>query len=257
MPLTWIRGDTGSGKTLITIWFMLKYFKKLEKLANFPSKLPNWKVMDMVDLPDLPELKEYEFRIVIRDEGYTDLDKRRSMDEEQIFNTYTLMQHRKTNSSIIGITQLDMMDLRFRGLTKFIIECHDRPVYVLKRGKLEYYKGDFHYTFIQRDKIQNFTLPYKTALKLFPLYKTREKILPKNYEQMKENIRMRNPKEKKIMIDEIVKEIKEKIGIPENKKEITHNWVKNAMLDLDKTNFKLEPFVYLRLHKNRKDSALN
>ena len=67
---------------------------------------------------------------------------------------------------------------------------------------------------------------------------------------MKANIRMKDPKQKKLMVDEIVKEIKTKIGIPERKKDITHNWVKNAMLDLEKVNFKLEPFVYLRLHKN-------
>lgn len=250
MPLTTIQGDTGSGKTLIFIWFMCRYFSNTEKYGNFDTTLKNWHKVSMLELAELPETDN--IRIVVRDEGYTDYDKRRSMEEEQIFNDYLPMQHRKSNISLTLITQLDILDLRVSGFEKYRITAHDRPIYNLD-GTL--FKGDFNYTF--QDKYGGFTeytLPYKMALKLFPLYKTKQKILPRNYEKMKFNIRMKDPKQRKQIVIEIADEIKKQYGLPENKKELTHNWIKDKMLDMEKDlEMKtLEPYVYIRL-KNMMD----
>lgn len=244
MPLTTFQGDTGTGKTVLFIWFMVKYFLKKQKYGNFDTKLPNWHKVSILELAELPDTDD--IRIVVRDEGYTDYDKRRSMEEEQIFNSYIPMQHRKSNMSLTLITQLDILDLRISGFEKFRIIAHDRPIYNLD-GSL--FKGDFYYTFIDKyGRMSNFRLPFKTALKLFPLYKTKEKILPRDYNKMKFNIRMKDPKERKVIVNEIAKEIKDRYGLPESVKDITHNWVKDKMLDLEKDlEMKLEPFIYIRL----------
>lgn len=223
---------------------MVKYFQKNEKIGNFPTKLSNWKEMSIIEMTELPDTEK--IRIVVRDEGYTEFDNRKSLDEEQTFNTYLLMQHRKSNMSIIGITQLDMMDIRWRGLEKFTILCKDRPIYDLKGG---YYKGDFHYIFVKGGKYKFFTLPFSVAKKLFPLYKTEKKILPKDYEQIKMRIRMRNPKERKIIIDEMVQEIIKNVNVPTTKKAVTHDWLKNVLIELEK-DLTLEPYIYIRL-RNR------
>lgn len=244
MPLTTIQGDTGSGKTLIFMWFMVKYFSKAEKYGNFETKLPNWHKVSIMELTELPDTDK--IRIVVRDEGYTDYDNRRSMEEEQIFNSYIPMQHRKSNISLTVITQLDILDLRVSGFEKFRIIAHDRPIYN-KDGTL--FEGDFHYTFLNKyGKQTRFTMPYKTALKLFPLYRTEEKIMPRGYDKMKFNIRMKDPKQRKQIIIDITDEIVKKYGLPESKKELTHNWIKDKMLDLEKDlEMKLEPFIYIKL----------
>jgi hypothetical protein len=145
--------------------------------------------------------------------------------------------------SIIGISQLNILDVRWRGLEKFTILCKDRAIYD-KNGND--FKGDFHYIFIKGDRTQKFTLPYRTALLLFPLFKTKQKILPKHYEEMRNRIKMRDPEKRNIIIDDIVKEMEKSIDIPEEKREITHDWVCNALMDLKK-DLSFERFVYIRL----------
>ena len=245
MPLTGVYGDTGSGKTTIVIFLLKAWFDGITKYGNFDTKLKNWKRLDITEIAELPETNEK--RIVVFDEGYTDFDNRMSMQEENIFNSYLLFQQRKANMSIIGISQLNILDVRWRGLEKFTILCKDRAIYD-RNG--EDFKGDFHYIFIRGDRTQKFTLPYKTALLLFPLFRTKQKILPKYYEEMKDRIKMRNPEKRNLLIDEIVKEIAEKTDIPDEKKLITHDWVCNVLMDLKK-DLSFERFVYIRL-RNRK-----
>jgi len=245
MPLTGIYGDTGSGKTTILVYLLKKDFDSVEKYGNFYTTLPNWKQLDIIDLTELPETDKK--RIVVFDEGYTDFDNRMSMNEENTFNTYLLFQQRKSNMSIIGLSQLNILDCRWRGLEKIKILCRDRPVY---DNKGEDYKGDFHYIFIKGNKAINFTLKYSVAKILFPFFKTKQKIIPKHYEEMKNKIRMRNPEERNKITDNIVKEIVEKFDIPEQKKDITHDWVGNALMDLKK-DLSVERFVYIRLRNRR------
>lgn len=245
MPLTGVYGDTGTGKTTIVIYLLARFFPDIEKYGNFPTKLKNWKQVDILELTELPETRK--IRIVVIDEGYTEYDNRNSMDDEQTFNTYLLMQHRKANMSIIGISQLNILDVRWRGLEKFRILCKDRPIYGKDRKD---YRGDFHYLFMYGSKSEKFTLPYKIAEKIFPLFDTKRKILPKNYESMKEKIRLKNPHERKLIIDEIVNEIEKNIGIPEQKSKITHDWVANCLIDLEK-NTDLERFIYVRLRAEK------
>lgn len=244
MPLTGIYGDTGTGKTTLAVYLLAKDFMEYEKYGNFPCKLPKWHETDIIGLTELPETDK--IRIVIFDEGYTTYDNRTSMDNEQIFNTYLLMQHRKANMSIIGISQLNILDIRWREMEKYRILCRDRPIYN-KDGSD--YKGDFHYLIMHGNKAKWFTLSYKTALKIFPLFKTKRKILPRNYQQMKDEIKLKNPKERNKIIDGIVKEIEKNMNVPTEKKLITHDWVNNALMDLEK-DLCFEKFVYIRL-RNR------
>lgn len=247
MPLTGVYGDTGTGKTTIVIYILKRYFPTVPKFGNFPSLLENWETVDILELADLPETTEK--RIVVIDEGYTEYDNRNSMDEEQTFNTYLLMQHRKANMSIIGISQLNILDVRWRGLEKFRILCKDRPIYA--RDGTDF-KGDFHYFIMAGNKGKWFTLPYKTALKIFPLFETKRKILPKNYEQRKEKIRFQNLTQRKIILEDIVKEIKNKMGIPDTKNKVTHDWVANALIEIEK-NIDYERFVYVKIRSEFED----
>lgn len=240
MPLTGIYGSGGSGKTII-VMYLLNQMPTIKKYGNFNTKLPNWKKIDSISLFELPETND---RICCAwDEAYTELDNRLSMTDENRINSYLIFQARKNNMSMVSISQLNILDCRWRGLERYAIYCKDRPLYD-KRGND--CKDDFHYVLLTGQKAVPFTLKYKTALKLFPLYNTKDKILPKDFEQLKARIRCKNPKERNRVVDQIVQEIIKKCNVPEESRAITHDWLKNAMMDLEK-DFELEPFIYVRL----------
>lgn len=242
MPLTGIYGKGGSGKNIIVVYFMAKYFRKVKKYVNFNLKLPKTERIDSIKLFELPETDKPI--IVIWDEAYTEMEDRNFMSIENRINSYLLFQARKNNMSIISISQLNILDIRWEKLEAYTIACEDRLIY---DKNLNHYKGDFNYVFSNGKKAIPFTLKYNTAKKLFPLYNTKEKILPRDFEQMKMKILMNNPKERNKMVNKIVDLIMEKVELPQNKKGLTHNWLRNVLLTLE-LDFKLEPYVYVRLH---------
>ena len=187
---------------------------------------------------DLPETKEPV--IVVWDEAYTEMENRDFMSDQNRINSYLLFQSRKNNMSIISISQLNILDVRWRGLEENAIFCFDRPIY---DKNFKDYKGDFHYAYFRGNKIVRFTLKYNEAKKVFPLFNTKQKILPKNFQEMKDRMMLQNPKEKLKYIDKIADEIRDKCDLDK----VTHDSVKNAMLELEYSDFKFEPYVYVRL----------
>ena len=243
MPLTGIYGKGGSGKTLIAVYFLAKYFSKVKKYLNFDvKKIPNCEKIDSIKLFELPETDKPI--IVVWDEAYTEMEDRSFMSDRNRINSYLLFQARKNNMSIISISQLNILDVRWRNLEERTFLCKDRRIY---DRNLNHYKGDFHYLFSNGRNIFPFTLKYHTAKKLFPLYSTKQKILPRDFEQLKQKIRAKDPKERNKIVNDIVNLIRSKVEIPENKKDITHNWLKNVLMILE-LDFTYEPFVYVRLH---------
>jgi len=243
MPLTGVYGKGGSGKNTIVAYFIVKYFPNLKVYVNFNLYLPNAEKIDSIKLFELPETDKPI--IVIWDEAYTEIENREFMSDQNRINSYLLFQARKNNMSIISICQLNILDVRWRGLEENCIFCYDRPIY---DRKFKPFKGDFHYAFVKGNKITKFTLKYNDAKKVFPFFDTKQKILPKNFQEMKDNIMLRNPKEKLKHIDSIADRIRKECDL----EKITHDSVKNAMLELEYVDFKFEPYVYVRLKAKEK-----
>jgi len=239
MPITGIRGKGGSGKTTIATWLLAKYFQDIKKYVNFNLTLPNTEKIDSIELFDIDD--EGKPVIVVWDEGYTEMDNRDAMDEKNKINSYLLFQARKNNMSIISITQLNIMDIRWRELEENSIICFDRPIYT---RDFKPYKGIFKYAYVMNNRVSKFTLSYKEAEKVFPYFKTKQKILPKNFEEMRRKVRLQNnPKEILAYVDEIANNIKANCDI----EKVTHDEVKRCMLEREYMDFKYEPYVYIKL----------
>jgi len=244
MPLTGIYGKGGSGKNTIVAYFKLKYFSRLKTYVNFTLRTPNTEKIDSISLFEIPETDEPI--LVIWDEAYTEgLDARDSMSLENRIQSYLLFQARKNNMSIISISQLSILDIRWRKLEEHLILCMDRDIY---DKNLNPSKKDFRYIFSNGKKNVPFTLKYNTAKKVFPFFDTREKILPKDFQRLKTKLDMQNPKKRNKVVNKIVDKILNVIKkSPVEKKDVTHIWIKNIMMDLELPDLSLEPYVYIRL----------
>ena len=242
MPINTITGLGGSGKTFITVYF-LNHYPKMQKYGNFQTKLKNYEVVDLMTLFSLNP--DYDTKLMSTfDEAYGDFDQRLNMTEEGIINTYLPFQARKNNMSILGITQLPILDIRWKGVERYKIHCETRKIYNQDGSD---YKGDFFFWFIDVNtgaKVR-VRFSYRKAKKYFSLYDTKEKVFPKRFELMKHKIEMKDPKKRNMVVKEIVDSIIKFTVLPPIKK-ITHDWVKDKMLDLE-MDLNLEKFVYIRL----------
>ena len=245
MPLTGIRGKGGSGKNTYFAYHVFKNDKlknDIKKYVNFDFEAPKVKKFNTIELLELEETEE--LTICALDEAYVEMDCRNSMDLLNKLNSYLLFQARKNNMSMVAISQLNVLDLRWRELEEKTIYCFDRPI--LDKN-LKSFKGDFHYALCEPfKKPVRFTLKYHTAKKVFRFFKTKQKIMPHDIEELKMRLNMRNPKTKKEVVNKIVNEI---LGnyTDLDKKTLSHIWLKNALLDLEILEMSLEPYVYIRL----------
>ena len=109
------------------------------------------------------------------------------------------------------------------------------------------YKGDFHYALCSAfHKPVRFTLRYHIAKKLFRFFKTKQKILPHDIEELKMKLNLRSAKTRKEVVNKMVQEVLD--SNPDLIKGIvTHDWLKNELLDLEIPEMSLEPYVYIRL----------
>lgn len=246
VPLTGVYGKGGSGKTTIVTYFLAKYLKNIKKYTNFNLHLPNTEKIDSIKLFDIPETDKPQ--IVIWDEAYTEMDNREFMEVRNRINSYLLFQARKNNMSIISISQLNILDLRWRNLEEHTILCNDRQIY---DKNFEYYKGDFNFLISSLGKFPSyFTLKYNIAKKIFPYFDTKEKILPKNFEELKKQVLLQNPKELLKYVNETAKKINESGFV----KKVTHDNVKLAMLKIGLIkDFKYEPYIYIKLKDLQKE----
>lgn len=250
MPLTGIRGKGGSGKNTYWAYHIYKnkiLRDKINKITNFDFIAPKVEKFDTVKLLDMEEvLDDDELYICGIDEAYVEFDCRNSMDLLNKLNSVLMFQARKNNMSMVGISQLNVLDLRWRELEEKTIFCFDRPI--LDKN-LKPYKGDFHYALLSPyRKPVKFTMHYFTASKVFKFFKTKQKILPHDIDELKMRLNLRNTKKRKEVVMKLVDEILN--AYPKlDKKTLTHDWLKNTFLDLDIpecANY-LESYVYVRL----------
>lgn len=249
MPMTTVIGKGGSGKNTILTYLLLKNKKLLEfqKFSNFELLLPNTKKLDTMEFFELEEEDTGEPMIALYDEAYAeDLDNRDSMTVGNKLQSYLGMQSRKNNMTIATITQTHNIDIRFRQMEESIIKCLPRPIY---DKDFNDYKGDFHYVYINHMGRVGFTLPYSTAKKVFPFFKTGQKILPKDFEQLKWKKELANPRDLLDFTSMIARNIKKLY--PDIK--YTHDNIKRLMLELYKDNvipyldLAHEKYVYIEL----------
>jgi len=251
MPLTGIRGKGGSGKNTYFAYSIFKNKKLLNditKYTNFSFDAPKTKTFNTIELLELGETDE--LTICAIDEAYVEFDCRNSMDLLSKLNSYLMFQARKNNMSMIALSQLNVLDLRWRELEDRYIYCFDRPI--LDKN-LKDFKGDFHYALISLfHKPIKFTLRYHDAKKLFKYFKTKMKIMPHDIEELKMKLNLRNAKTRKEVVMKMVKEIID--AYPDlDKKTLTHDWLKNALLDLEIPEMSLEPYIYVRLKAKLKE----
>jgi ABC-type dipeptide/oligopeptide/nickel transport system ATPase component len=245
MSVNGIYGNAGSGKTVLAV-HLLSHEPNIKIYGNVVSiKLPNYEMLDSIDLFDL-ERTEIEVT-VLWDEGYTEMENRRSMRIDNIVNSYLLMQRRKRNFRFIGISPLNILDVRWRSMEHFAIYAYDRPI---KNEDGSDYKGDFHYFITDGRHKQRFTLPYNIAKECFKYFDTKEIISPKDLEKIRENIEISQDKEKlNELIDDYVEKLKKIKTSPDFIKP-TKYWVKDNMLRLG-LNMKLCDFVWIRINQKQ------
>lgn len=250
MPLTGIRGKGGSGKNTYFAYHVYrnkKLLKDIDKITNFDFLAPKIQKFDTVKLLEMEDLTdEDKLYICAIDEAYVEFDCRNSMDLLNKLNSILLFQARKNNMSMVGISQLNVMDIRWRELEEKLVYCFDRPIL---DKHLKPFKGDFHYALVSAyRKPVKLTLRYHTAKKVFRFFKTKQKILPHDIEDLKMRLNLRNAKNRKEVVIKLVKEVMD--NYPDLEKNIvTHDWLKNAFLDLDipEAAYSLEKYVYIRL----------
>jgi len=246
LPLSGIRGKGGSGKNTYfaySIFSNKKLLNDIPKFTNFFLDAPKIEKFDTIKLLE-KDFDESELNICAIDEAYVEFDCRNSMDLLNKLNSYLVFQARKNKMSMVAISQLNVLDLRWRELEEKTVFCFDRPI--LDKN-LKDYKGDFHYALLSPfRKPVRFTLPYSSAKKLFKYFKTEKKIMPHDIEELKMRLNLRNAKTRKEVVNKMVNEIHK--AYPElDKKTLTHAWLKNALLDLEIPEMSLEPYIYIRL----------
>lgn len=247
MPLTAIYGKGGSGKNTILAYLFAKFFQRFDKYLNFPLKLPNVYKVNTFELFEMESKDIQDIIFIGWDEAYTEgLDSRDSMTDENKIQSYLLFQARKKNFNILSIAQLDMLDVRWRKLEESIIYCFPRPIY---DKDFNHYKGDFHYAYCSMGKKpKRYTLKYRDAKKLFPLFETKKVLLPKDFEEMKLKQKLKTPKGLLTYIEEISDAIQHNFS-DEIIVGVTHDRVKSWMMDLEYVNFAYERYVYIKLKK--------
>jgi len=250
MPLTGIRGKGGSGKTTYFAYHIFRNKKlrdNIVKYVNFDFDAPKTERFNTIELLELPETDE--LTVCAWDEAYVEMDCRNSLDLINKLNSYLLFQARKNNMSMIAISQLNVMDLRWRELEEKFIFCFDRPIL---NKNLNDYKGDFNYALISMfHKPVKFTLPHYVAKKVFKFFKTKQKIMPHDIEELKMRLNLKNAKTRKEVVNKMVDEIIGNFN-PVNA-EVTHIWLKDKLLDLEIPEMSLEPYVYIRLKAKLKE----
>lgn len=235
MPVIGVTGNLSSGKTFIAT--LLCYFAilfaygelsekdmlKIKELsrtntrervkpketdvlirANYPLKMPNFKLITMDDILDLisklengeePDLSNC---IYVLDEIWSYLESRTSNAKVNRLLSYFVMQSAKSDVQIIYTAQLNSMaDLRLRGVASMTISCYSTR------------KDDsFHYTAVSQEGwINRFKISKQKAveMKLFELYDTTYKVplvslaIKKRMDELKQKQREEKAEERKIL----------------------------------------------------------
>ena len=219
-----VLGSTGSGKTLLLVYFATKIKRQIQ--SNFKIKIDNYNKLKLVDLINLPVNSD-----IFIDEAYTWVESRVSSKHLNRYLSYIVFQSRKRTIDIYTTAQMfSTIDIRFRNQSDILIFAHK-----IKN------KGFKYKIFNKRtNSIIEFILSFEKAEKLYKLYDTYQIIEP--YEQSKLEFTLLQSDTDLLFkkTKKIAKFLKDKI------EKVTHNSVKLALFsnNFDK-NF--EPYVYMYL----------
>jgi hypothetical protein len=125
-----IHGYLGSFKTTTAVALAkLSYDNGYTVMSNQPLNFPYVKLdMDMIRrYAIIGEQLPYEKLFILGDEWQQVMDSRRSMDGDELMNTYFIAQTRKRGVKLCYIApQRGMSDLRLRENTNVIFKCYKR-----------------------------------------------------------------------------------------------------------------------------------
>jgi hypothetical protein len=224
-----ILGTKGSGKTLFSTTRALN--SKREVYANYRIDIENYNHLEVMDLVDISNSVD-----IMIDEAYVWLESRISGFFLNRFLSYMLWQSRKRDIDMYLTAQkFRALDLRFREECDVIVKCKTR---------INLKKDNFHFSilWIAENKVNNFTLSYKDAEKIFPLYDTYQIIEPYTKEELNFELLKRDPERRW----EKAMEIGDVVGKESDKKELTHPVLRARLMKkgYDKS---FEPLVYVYL----------
>lgn len=222
-----ILGNTGSGKTLLLVYFATKIKRQIQ--SNFKIKIKNYNKLKLINLINLPTNSD-----IFIDEAYTWVESRVSSKHLNRYLSYIVFQSRKRTIDIYTTAQMfSTIDVRFRNQSDILI--------LAQKIKNKGYKYKIYNK--RTNFITEFILSFKKAEKLYKLYDTYQIIEP--YEQSKLEFTLLQSN-----TDLLYKKSKKIAQFLKNKlTKITHNTVKLALIsnNFDK-NF--EPYVYIYLKEN-------
>jgi len=254
MPLTGIYGFVGSGKNVVEVADCVYTPKNIPIYTNFRMDLPNVKKIEPEDVFDLFEVTEENPVIkLVTDEAYSWFESRGSgFNELNRFLSYLMFQSRKRGLNWISIAQLrGTLDLRWRGLEDKIIVAKARNLDSAGNST-----DNFNYILLKNLKKIQFGLEYEKAKKFFPLYDTKQVILPPDFQELKDKLQFKkNPKLLNDLIDKIVTDLFiTKDSFPcktlksgEVKYGITQDWVADKLLRINPKWIEYTKYVTVRL----------
>lgn len=242
MPLCGVYGLMGSGKNVFVVDY-ISHFPNIRKYVNFNCKLPNCSIVGIKELFELEDTNDEV--LIVYDEAYTEMDNRESMSDRNKVFSYLGFQSRKRNMNIFALSQLNILDIRWKGVEKYVVGAYPRRDKDVKGNPT---KEDFVYALSDKVSTASFKITYSYAEKhIFPLYDTNKVIAPHHIKRLLQNIEFDdNPEKLSALIDDYCSEIIETQEYPEK---LTKDWVKDVMLQLN-MDFNYANFVFSRLKSN-------
>lgn len=162
-----IFGDIGSGKTLYTTWYVLRYYCEQglyrSCFANYHIKSPNSKrPVHLLTQEEFHKLGSFQDALVVLDEAYLWMDSRMSGTKRNREVSYLILQSRKRGFDIIYNAQAaSSVDLRLRRFTQIAILAERR-------------NAGFKYTTTYNGRLKETFLSDENAGKVFPYFDTHE-----------------------------------------------------------------------------------
>ena len=194
-----IRGDVGSGKTLLATYINIKSVIPV-KLSNYPIKINAYQPLKPEELMELP----YDKVLVTLDEIYTYLESYFSSSKVSLYLDYVLFQSRKRGIDIIGTLQLfRRLNINFREMWNVLIDAN--------KGQ----KGfNYTYNYKKNEEIHQFfrTMPFSLAEKIYPYYDTKKVIMPSNINELKYGFIKDDPIKLKALVEQAVNDLRPKLN---------------------------------------------
>jgi hypothetical protein len=162
MTLILIRGDVGSGKTLLATLFALSDERRIRANYKITGKVTEEELLEPEDLNHINEAT-----LAIIDEAWDWLEARLSGRPINLYLSRILFLSRKKRLDLVLTAQLEgTIDKRFRQMANFTIDCQATSegfLYeITQRGRRPYYSF----------------LPLEVAEEVYPFYDTWEETAP-------------------------------------------------------------------------------